>query len=441
MTHKQEAPAVKQGAEITVKVNDFKEDMQLEEGVDVLIPNNSKLDTTMTLPTWGIEHLEYYIDHITETYNCPRDYVTFSVVSAISTAIGKEITSNDGKFLNSTQIWGMIVGEQGCSKSEPLKQAFQPLYELDLEKYAEYKDELKNWVEGSPKPFYNQTLLGDCTPEYKNSLLSRNKRGINYLRDEIACKFAELNRYNSGSDIETELSIFNHQQLTINRKSEEPIVIPYPYMNQIGTIQPDILVKYLGNDTFINNGYITRWLFVLPDNRDVPYYSEKVLDEKIVNRYRNYIRDISSKGDFRTIPYTDEAKELYIDYYNELQDKIKNGADNYEKGIYAKLQIHVQRWAVIVFVTKLFAVDIKMHITGEIMKYSIDCMRYFEHTALKIRDMIYRNRNLRNLPREIVKEDVIRKLVEHYPNAGNNKQLLADLLKVSRPFISKTLHK
>lgn len=443
MIQKENAPAIEQGAQSNLpKDTNFSADsQQLLDKVEVVIPVNSKLDTTITLPTWGIEHLEYYIDHITETFGCPRDYVTFSVISAVATAIGTEVASYDGKFHNSTQLWGMIVGEQGCSKSEPLKQAFKPLYELDLEKYEQYKEALKNWIEGNPKPFYNQTLLGDSTPEYKNTLLSRNKRGTNYNRDEMATKFAELSRYNSGGDIEAELSIFNHQPITVTRKSEEPLVIPYPYMSQIGTIQPDILTKCLGNDTYINSGYITRWLFVFPENRDVPYYSEKVLDEKIVNRYRDYIRDISSKGNFGAIPYTDEAKELYIEYYNELQDKIKNGADNYEKGIYAKLQIHVQRWAVAVFATQLFAVDIKMHITGEVMIYSIECMRYFEYTALKVRELVYRNRNLRNQPKEIGKEEVIQKLVAYYPNAGKNKQQLADILDVSRPFISKVLNK
>lgn len=442
MTTNENAPAVKQGAQSNLsKDTNITEDTQLLEKVEVVIPNNTKLDTTLTLPTWGISHLDYYIDHIAEIYNCPRDYVTFCVMSAVGTAIGTEVASYDGKFHNSTQSWGMIVGEQGCSKSEPLRQAFQPLYELDLEKYEQYKEDLKNWEEDNPKPFFNQTLLGDSTPEYKNTLLSRNKRGTNYNRDEMATKFAELNRYNSGSDIETELSIFNHHPITVSRKSEEPLVIPYPYMSQIGTIQPDILVKCLGNETFINSGYITRWLFVFPDNRNVPYYSEKVLDEKIVNRYREYIRYISRNGNFGIIPYTDEAKELYINYYNELQDKIKNGADNYEKGIYAKLQIHVQRWAVSVFASKLFAVDVKMHISGEIMRYSIDCMHYFEHTALKVRDMIYRNRNLRNPPKEFGKSNILREFVKAYPKAGENKQELANLMGVSRSQVSRELNK
>lgn len=206
MTEKNTTPAEDgQGAENQTKGIDFSSDTQLFDKVEVIIPGNSKLDTTPILPTYGVSHLDYFIDHITEIYNCPRDYAAFCVMSAVGTAIGTEIASDDGKFKNSTQVWGMLVGEQGCSKSEPLKRAFQPLYELDLEKHAIYKEAVKNWTEGNPKPSYNHTLLGDTTPEYKYNLLSRNTRGTNYIRDELASKFAELNRYNTGSDVETKL--------------------------------------------------------------------------------------------------------------------------------------------------------------------------------------------------------------------------------------------
>lgn len=442
MTEKENTPAIEQGAQSNLsKDTNFMEDTQLSDKVEVIIPVNSKLDTTLILPTWGISHLDYYIDHITDIYNCPRDYVVFCVMSAISTAIGTNISSNDGKYINSTQIWGILIGEQGYSKSEPLRLAFNPLFDLDLEKKEQYKDALKNWKEGTPKPTFEHTILSDTTPEYKYNLLSRNKRGIVYHRDEIAGKFADVNRYNNNSEVETELSIYNHHQIYVNRKSEEPIIISHPFMNQIGSIQPDILVKYIGNDIFINNGYVTRWLFILPENRNISYYSEKVLDEKIINRYNKYIRYISSSEDLGAVTYSDKAKILYIKYFDELQDKIKNGTDNYEKGIYAKLQIHVQRWALVTLTARLFEIDEKMEISEEIMQYSIDCMRYFEYTALKVRDMIYRNRNLRNQPREIGKSDILREFAKAYPKVRENKQELADLMGISRSQVSRELNK
>ena len=90
--------------------------------------------------------------------------------------------------------------------------------------------------------------------------------------------------------------------------------------------------------------------------------------------------DFASNG-LSTLYITDEAKLLYIDYYNKLQLK-KSGACGYMASVYAKLQIMVERWAGI---THLLGNEPGMsRILPEEMEYSVRCMDYFERCAEKV---------------------------------------------------------
>lgn len=440
MTHNQNAPAVKQGAQEQPKVTNIMEDTQLCEKVEVIIPANTKLDTTLTLPTWGIPHLESGVNHIADIYGCSPDYVVMGQMTAVSSAIGKNILSYDGKFYNYGMTWNMIVGQQGTCKSEPLNLALQPLLDINKEMNEEYKKQKKLWTPDIPEPIYTPTIVGDATPEYLYDLMGRGGAVTTYY-DEIANLEENCNRYNKSGETSTLLSIYSGKQIFVNRKSGEPILIPNPFLNITGTIQPDTLAKVYGKEAYINNGYLARWLFAFPQNQAIQMYNENILNQTILRRYDKFIRYIATANNLGVVPFTSGAKKLYADYFNLLQKKKMNATDSYESGIYSKLQIHVQRWALTTFTARLFELNEKMEISDEVMRYSIDCMGYFEHTALKVRELIYRNRNLRNQPKEIGKEEVIQKMVDYYPNAGKNKQQLADLLSVSRPFISKILNK
>lgn len=81
MTQKHNAPAaVQQGANNLNEDTNIVGDTQLKEQVEIIIPDNSKLDTTLTLPTWGLPHLEEGIFHISDIYGCSPDYVVMGQI-------------------------------------------------------------------------------------------------------------------------------------------------------------------------------------------------------------------------------------------------------------------------------------------------------------------------------------------------------------------------
>lgn len=408
------------------------------ERIEVNIPKNTKLDSTLFLPTWGVPHLEKGIYHVSNVYGCSPDFVVASQMTAISAAIGKNIKSDDGKFKNYPMTWNMIVGQQGTCKSEPLTLAMQPLFDINNEMYQEYKRQKDIWVEGMPEPIYEQIIVGDTTPEYLHSLMGKGHAVTCYF-DEIANLEENFNRYNKSDEATTLLTISSGKQISVNRKNGEPVLIPNPFLNITGTIQPETLNRIYGKEVYINNGYLARWLFVYPENQAIQMYNENVVDEAVLKRYDTFIRDIAKSKDLGVARFTSGAKKLYANYYNTLQKKKANATDGYEAGIYSKLQIHVQRWALITLTARLFGLNEKMEISEMIMQYSIDCMGYFEHTALKVHDMILLSRTHRNPTKIIGKEDAIRIMAEHYPEIRNNITSFAKCIGKSHPFVSQTL--
>lgn len=357
---------------------------------------------------------------------------------AIATAIGKNIWSYDGKFLNYPSLWMIAIGAQGMNKSEPFKQGLKPLMDIDLANYNQYLNELNEWdgKDEKSEPSLKQMIFQDATPESLIEIFNRTKHLLCY-RDEFLSKILENNRYNKGSQIEFELSVFSGGQFTVNRKSFKPILLDNPVLNQIGTIQPEISTKHLGSDSFVYNGYLSRFLFIYPE-RVISPYNYNSLDDNILKRYHDFISGIANFGHIGLITYSEQAKKMYADYYNSLQDKIKDSEDAFQAGIYSKLQIHVQRLALTTYVARAFEVNEGMQITDKIMSYSIECMNYFEHNALKIRDMIMKNQN----PFDGMKNaDLLRQLAVIYPNVKKNHRVLADVLGVDRSYVSRELGK
>jgi hypothetical protein len=98
--------------------------------------------------------------------------------------------------------------------------------------YKDYKLQHDVWQlnggadSGDAEPVYHQHLLNDSTPEARNKALVDNVNGIMIYRDEMK---GELARYRHGYETraakyQQRLSSFDGNDITINRKSEAPIV-------------------------------------------------------------------------------------------------------------------------------------------------------------------------------------------------------------------------
>ncbi len=418
--------------------------------VEVNIPTNTMLSGKLLFPTDGVHpDILHLAKEVSNTYQCPIEFVLVPMINALSVIPGNRIRLFDGKYTNTPMHWIGIIAPSGSNKSQPMRYAMQPLRDIEKSNYAKWQNELKEWEQDEnknefEKPKFKQLLLSDSTPEARNSILKDNKNGVCCFVDEIATKIQNVSRYSKNSgELTAELSIYDGDTLTVNRKADGALLITDPFYSVIGSIQPAMLPKVFGIDSFADSGYIQRWLWVFPDSFDFPDYSEVELPKQCTDVWnmvvKTFTENLNKINDPITVTLHSDAKKLYISYINELQAKKRNTSDDYERSIYSKLAIQCNRWALSLWIVGAALTDQEYPnvINASTMQYAIDCMKYFEKTALKVKEIISSRQPSTSKP--IGKEDIITSIFQNYEVRSMSK--LADAIGVSKQFVSKTLKK
>jgi len=406
--------------------------------------DENALCNSLQLPIDGLsDDAKKILESVTETYQCSRDIVLSAMYAAVGAAVGKRIRIYDGKYYNYPCLWIVVVAPSGSNKSTPVRQILRPLIDRDSANYKLYKDEMKAYRKAQDdsveKPIFKQLLISDSTPEARNKALSISTNGILLYRDEIKGFLDDIGRYTRSGEVSQLLSIYDNDNIVINRKSDDTLLIEQPFMSILGTIQPDVLADAFGRDLLMNNGFVQRWMFVYPDDVPPSMYSESSVSQPIISMWNDYINRLLD-FDFASnrlgmLYITNEAKQLYVDYYDKLQLK-KSGACGYMASVYAKLQIMVERWAGI---THLLGNEPDMsRILPEEMEYSVRCMDYFERCAEKVYMKLTEGKRQPEV-KSMGKEEMIAN-VYHLTNPIS-QSAVADALGCSKQFISKCLKK
>ena len=409
------------------------------------INNNARADT-LSLPIDGLSvEAQAIIQGYSDGYQCNRDFITASIFTAVSTAIGKRICSYDGRYKNYFPFFICLVAPSGSNKTTPMREVLRPLtnrnaanYEVFREAMKKYDAEVKAGKENADKPVYRQLIISDSTPESRVKALSENPNVL-LVSDEIATMLYNMNRYNKSGEVPQLISIWSVDDIIINRKSETALLLKEPCLSIIGGTQPDVLVNTFGSDYFMNSGFNQRWLFVYPDDIPPAMYSESKVSKEVSDAWNEYINGLLdfdfASNDLDTLYITDEAKQLYIDYYNNLQQK-KSNACGYMASVYAKLQIMVERWAGIAHLLGNEP-DMSRILPGE-MEYSVRCMDYFERCAEKVYMKLTESRKQPEA-KAMGKEEMIANV--YHLTSPISQSAVADALGCSKQFISKCLKK
>ena len=318
----------------------------------------------------------------------------------------------------------------------------QPLKDRDAYNYGIYREELKLYKAAgdtkAEKPVFNQFLVSDSTPEARNQVLSVNPNGVLLYRDELKGMIDDFGRYNRSGELSQLLSIYDSDNIIVNRKSDDTLLIEKPFMSILGSIQPSVLQETFGNELMMGNGFVQRWLFCFPDSVLPAMYIDEVIPSSVVNGWRDFIYNLLMY-DFNVnggkLYLRGEAKDVYVKYYNKLQ-LMKADADDYMSAVYSKLQIYVIRWAGITHILgdNPSSIDIS---PGE-MEYSCRCMDYFMECAEKVYQILRAGKN-RPEARPMGKEQMIAN-VYHLTNPVS-QSAVAEALGVSKQFISKCIKK
>ena len=79
----------------------------MDENKVIVKPDKKlSLNTGIELPIDGLPPtVRLYIESVCQIYHCPMEFVTAAVLATASTAVGKKIKVNEGKYPNMPVLW------------------------------------------------------------------------------------------------------------------------------------------------------------------------------------------------------------------------------------------------------------------------------------------------------------------------------------------------
>ena len=375
------------------------------------------------LPEW----LQATIKEHSESFRTPKELWAAAFLSGISTACGKKYKLITGNYSNYAQLWIMVVGSSGTGKSEAFRVAFQRIEELDEISYAKYQMDFQDWQEmgsnGTP-PQWKQNLIKDVTPEALFKALGNSENGLTLYRDELSGWFADFGRYAKSGEIGHYLSIFDNSNFSINRKGDRPQLITKPFLNIYGTIQPGVLQDVLSKNNAETSGFAQRFLYLYPEF-PIRQYSKGIqkVQPTTYNQLINLIYDVSEQYETEL---TDEAENVYAEFYNEMEAE-RAKADDFWSAVYSKAQIQVLRLALTVKVSRLLTAQ-SNYVEAEDVECAVGFMRIFIDSLKKFRS---------EQAEPTSKKSIIMSVIKENPEVKQTE--IARMLGVSQQYISKVV--
>jgi len=349
-----------------------------------------------------------------ENLDYPIDFIGASLIYASSVAVGNTFKAEIKRgFQEGAVLYLAIVARAGTNKTHPLSFAIQPIIDRDKKTYQDYEKAKKDYekflgltkeekrgIDEPMKPVWNKFLLSDYTPEALAEVHKFNKRGIGVYCDELAGWFKNFNRYNKGSEMEFWISNFNSKPINIDRKTNEPIFIPVPFISVCGTIQTGIL-KELAKDNRTQNGFIDRILFVIPDNLIKEYWGESELNPVIGQNWAGIITQLLNlpvqwDDTLNPVPkilhFTPEAKKLLFKWQRDNTDQCNDAESEALAGIFSKLDMYVARLALILQLMRWACNEgNKETISIEAVNGAIKLIEYFRISAERVYNILSSN--------------------------------------------------
>lgn len=407
--------------------------------------NKHSLDTPpKELPIYALRlEVQRIIEHYAEVYQCPKDFITSTIYCIVGTLCGKHVVIDDGKYRNHPNMWICHVAPSGSNKSSPVKALMEPMNREENKRYKVYREKYKDFKKATngDEPTLNQLTVSDVTPEGLYKVMEAKadtKDGLLLYRDEIKGFIDDMGRYHNSGEVSNYLSIWDGTNFSITRKTQQLMYIENPFLCMLGGIQPDAFANAFKKG-FAEVGFIQRWLFVYPDKIKKAYYSDATLEAAYVAAWNEVFTKLLSMTDM-VFTLSPEAHNVYENYCNETKDR-EDENDSFQTALLGKLRIHVLKWCAITHVLastdnagagQYFTLPHSSVISVDEMRYSIECMGYFEYCGLKALDLI------RDGSKELklTKEQLIKQLVSLVGKTNVNVTKFAEGIGVSRQYIS-----
>ncbi len=345
----------------------------------------------------------------------PVDFTACAMLYAASAVIGNSVKIRvNNSWIDGTTLYMALIGKPGTNKTHPLNFALRPIMQRDRANFKEYEQAREQYKialmrakadggEPPEKPFWQRAIVTDFTPEALAEIHRHNPRGLAVYSDELNGWLKNFNRYNRGSETEFWLSNFSGTQISIDRKSSEPILIPHPQISVCGSIQPGILHELKANNRG-ENGFVDRILFCYPDNLKKDYWSETELPTQLIKSWDRIVTNLMSlpihinpDGELEPmiLDFTPEAKEKLMQWQRKNTDAANDIENEQLAGVYSKFEIYCVRLSLILemmsWATRENANNARNAVNANAVNGAIRLIEYFRSTATRVNGILSQN--------------------------------------------------
>jgi hypothetical protein len=312
------------------------------------------------------EPIKRHILDLAESLNFPQEFYAASILSTTAGAIRNNFHLLFKEGVPSIAVlYLLIVGKAGLNKSTPLARALQPLSNKEFEYDLQHKQQLasyrKNKNDGNrdaESSITQRCLINDATMEATLDILSTNQLGLTLYNDEYMGFLNSMNKYRSGDDVQKWLSIWSNKPMRIDRKKQESVLISMPFVNSVGTIQTDVLIKFI-HSFKDNNGFIDRLLYATASAEVYNSWNDKKPNIKLEEEYHKLIKKITdvktcydNNGNVspKMFRMSTDAFAKIVDWQNENTRICSSTSNPQIVGIYKKLEVYALRFTLIMAV-------------------------------------------------------------------------------------------
>ena len=373
-----------------------------------------------------------------------------AAITAAGTVYGQKIRSETDLRTN---IYCLAIAESGSGKDQPRKAVLSLFDKVgpDIKKHFIGKPASDAGLMSALEEAGGVALMQiDEFGHYLKGI--NNKDNPKYLA-AISSLLTEL--YSTAS------STLMGQQYSNRQTNAKRIDIDQPCVCVLGSTVPDRLYNAVSKDEILD-GFLTRWIFfesedydpeINSDRKDIQSYIPLQLVENIRNIRRSYAPRSAGEGDFvgpvkvktRIVSLTPEAEVLANDYFMEIKKKRIDAIENGElmKVVYTRSYENMMKLALVASE----AIDSKLTITGNSIRWAIDVITYSNEKFRKIIGNHISNspyeKNLNDMYNELkkkkkpIKESAFNYAFKRW-SIKDRLQMLQDLQSQGRVSVSKT---
>jgi hypothetical protein len=310
-----------------------------------------------------------YCAKIATNLDVPVEYPLIATITGMSIAIGNRATIQpkalDTSWQQVPNLWGVIIGGPGTTKTAAMYSAIAPLLKIDAEQKQEnepaqqtyrkklreyalreaiYKTECKKVLKADinaelpdppqapEKPVYRQIILNDCSVEKLHEICVGNPCGVLAFHDELAGWFASMEK--DGHESERPIWLkgwYGNQSHSISTLSRGDVYVPKLCLSVLGSTQPGKWRGYIqtifGRHATGNDGLLQRLqLCVWPDATARGYNDtawDDSVSEQIEARFRSMVElgaNIEAPSVYR---FTPDAQKIFVDWWARLVDRLR----------------------------------------------------------------------------------------------------------------------